>query len=88
MHFRTEKAYIRGLAGGAFRGRPTEYKCNKSYSLSVLSHVEGREKIVIRMSKIGGGGGHSEQCNFKCTVVYYAGGRVMLLRGLLALFDI
>ena len=21
MHFRTEKAYVRGLAGGAFRGR-------------------------------------------------------------------
>ena len=28
--------------------------------LLVVSHVEGREKIVMHMSKIGGGGGHSE----------------------------
>ena len=25
LHFRTEKAYVRGLAGGAFRGRRENY---------------------------------------------------------------
>ena len=34
MHFRTEKAYVRGLAGGAFGGRLLEF-----ISSNLLNHV-------------------------------------------------
>ena len=37
MHFKTEKAYVRGIAGGAFRGRPLVSKSIPLYDTMVVS---------------------------------------------------
>ena len=51
MHFRTKKAYVRGIAGGAFRGRPFKPQNKFKFQHIVEHYPFFNFKVLKRLTK-------------------------------------